>query len=155
MEVLTAISEKVLIQLNHKNIIFAKTDFNNPYSSKAYLYLKKLSKFDNFFFGIIVNQYDKKQNLKEYCYNSNPSNNILLTLNIPKQELYIHNYYDFTDLIYALEYPKSSLNTRTSEKIIKDIQFTTYNKKELTQVIYPKIKKEWIKNIEQIKPERT
>lgn len=148
MKILTAVPEKLLKEIKTNNVVYAKTDFENPYSKKAYQQLKHISGFENFFFGIVINDYTNIQELKTQCCYSNPNNNIILTLEIPQKELFLHDYYDFSDLIALYENLEKFDDNITPESISELLKNKPYDHNELTQAIYPKIKKQYIRYIE-------
>lgn len=134
MLIRTNITPDVLERLLNGETVKAKTNFNNPFSEEAYLFLKQAFGFDNFFFGLI---FDKKYQtrIEDLCSMSSIENSISCLLNIDKSRLKQMNYYDFSDLIYYIEHEPNPEIVETIKDIIKT-QVTDY----IVQVIYEEIR---------------
>lgn len=79
----------------------------------------------------------------------NVSRKVLLTLNVPKSEINIMEYYDWTDYMYALESSKefeqeSGISISELEKIIKENSKNSYQSFDLPQVVLNRIESTWL-----------
>lgn len=125
--------------LNHEDVK-AITNFNRDNKKEAYEILSKLSGFDNFWFSMVVDDVSDDE-LDYHCQMSSHENPINLILNVPESELFIMNFYDFSDLIYftAEEPDKEKVDT-----IIKNIN----SKKDyLRQAVFPILKYKYIEKV--------
>ena len=145
MKIEILVTDKVLSILQQDGICYAKN--NNPVSNYAYNVLKEITGYNGLFFGVLNNDYLKNQNeLKMEMLRSGQENNTqLLTLEIPDNLVYYHDYYDFSDLIY---YHDCEYNMDILDKILKVIKGKYIT--NFTQCVFPYIKKEWIIKINKI-----
>ena len=138
----TNIPESIALALRNGNIVKAKTDFNNPYSPKAYKMLSKVANMDNFFFGIVSASEDR-EDLEIHLTGSNPDNNTILTLDIPETELFLHDFYSFSGLIYDCEdYDNLQLSDETLWDYAKGLHII--EKDSTVQVTFKEIRPEWL-----------
>lgn len=147
----TNVTCEVYELLQNNETVEAVTNFDKSGFQEPYQFLKKLTGFDNFFFGLAADSYDTDR-IDELCEMSSDANSIKLTLNIPIEELASMNYYTFSDLIY---YTECEVNDEIADRI-KSVMKTRLNSYDLTpldqdivQVIYPRIKPEYILKAEE------
>lgn len=130
--------------------IFAHTDFDNPYSPMAYKLLSQRAHLPNFFFGILVPSFPHDDIRIEALTHSNSNNNTLLDLQIPRNHLFFHNYYDFSDLINDCR-PYDQNPQKTIDPDIKQhvnalgSNLTTDSK--YVQVIFDRIDPSWVTKV--------
>lgn len=145
----TNVPESVYNDLHNGKTVQAKTDFNNPYSPKAYKMLSKVSNMANFFFGIVSASEDR-EDLEIHLTGSNPNNDTILTLDIPENDLFIHDFYSFAGLIYDCEdYDNLQLSDETLWNYAKGLYII--EKDSTVQVTFKEIKPEWLISSENIK----
>lgn len=138
----TNVPESVYNQLRNGKTVSAKTNFNNPYSPKAYNMLSKVSNMENFFFGIVSASEDR-EDLEIHLTSSNPNNDTILTLDIPENELFIHDFYSFAGLIYDCEdYDNLKLSDETLWDYAKGLHII--EKDSTVQVTFKEIRPEWL-----------
>lgn len=141
MQVVMKCSKEVYEKLISFNKCDAITNFNNSYSPRAYEILKKVSGMDNFFFAM---KDTGVKDLEDIISNSNINNIIELVLNVPDHLVFQCAYYDFTDLIYYLEYEYDSITVKNlTDKIA---QQNKENNEDYVQIIMPYILKDWLIN---------
>ena len=138
MKIITKVSNEVLKIINNEGICYAKN--NTSFSEYAYNYMKEITSYKGLFFGIGINDYARRntEHVKDLTDLSNSNNVITLTLDIPNNECYPHDYYSFSDLIFYHDEEEFS----TVEIIKKELK-----KPELTTVIqcvFNRIEKDWI-----------
>ena len=138
----TSVPKSILDDLLAGQTIHAKTDFNNKFSPKAYRLLAKVSNMDNFFFGIAQASEDR-EDLEIHLTGSNPANDTILTLDIPEDQLFIHDFYGFSGLIYDCEdYDNLLLPDETLLDYAKHLQLI--DSTTTVQVIYQELRPEWL-----------
>lgn len=142
MKVLIALPENVLTELAENKTVYAKTNFNNPYSPRAYRLLRQIAQMPNFFFGL------KFDHLSEDDYplvkQSDSANTQAVILDVPDEIMFEHNYYDFSDLIYKCE-GYEGFDEDLVQIICDDIRFAQPRfPEEVRQVIFPKIEPNWL-----------
>lgn len=134
--------------------IFAKTDFNNPYSPTAYKLLSQRAHLPNFFFGILVPSFPNDEIRIEALTHSNSANDTLLDLQIPRNHLFFHYYYDFSNLINDCR-PYDQNPQQIVDPAIKQqanalgSNITTDSK--YVQVIFDRIDPNWVTNVSNFK----
>lgn len=98
----TNVTEEVYARLINDEEVEAITDFDKVGFQEPYQFLKELSGFDNFFFGLVAeSNFDEEIN--GLCRLSTSGNVIELLLDIPAEEIVATEYYEFSDLIYYTE----------------------------------------------------
>ena len=96
------VSEAVYDRLIEGKEVEAITNFNKVGFQEPYQFLKELSGFDNFFFGLAAeSSFDEE--LNDLCSTSTRDNSVQLLLDIPAEEIVATEYYQFTDLIFYTE----------------------------------------------------
>ncbi len=135
----------LLDELKRNEIVKAITNFENSYSTEAYKILSEISKFNNFFFGIL----DNNCNNKEYIMSMSSSNNsVYLELQLDESECFIHDYYTFTDLIYYLDCePDEKIANECKLALKNKLKEDYINSSNTIQVIFPTIKLSQVVNI--------
>lgn len=134
------VPESVYIRLKNGEDIRAITNFDQDDKRAAYEIISKLSGFDNFWFAMVVdNEYqdDIKLNAR-MCSGDNAVN---LLIDVPESELYITNYYDFSDLIY---FTAIEPDPETVETIIKRFKAGIHGG-DMEQAIFPVLRHSYIK----------
>ena len=145
----TNVPESVYNQLRNGETVKAKTNFDNPYSPKAYKMLSKVSNMDNFFFGIVSASEDR-EDLEIHLTGSNSNNDTILTLDIPEDNLFIHDFYSFSGLIYDCEdYDNLQLSDETLWDYAKGLHLIEED--STVQVTFKEIRPEWLISSENIK----
>lgn len=140
MIVQTKVPKIVAEKVFNSETVQAKTDYENGFSKLAYQLLSKRAKMENFFFGMVVNSDDE---LDLHLSQSNANNAVVLTLDIPESDLFIHDYYDFSSLIYdaegydGVEVPLEKLNYYADN-------LQHINDKRPIQVVFQSIKPEYL-----------
>lgn len=134
------IPESVYIRLKNGEDIKAITNFNQDDKRAAYEIISKLSGFDNFWFAMVVdNEYqdDIKFNAR-MCSSDNAVN---LLIDVPESELFITNYYDFSDLIY---FTTIEPDPETVDAIVKRFKAGIHGG-DMEQAIFPVLRCSYIK----------
>ncbi len=138
----TAVPDVVYEQLSQGQTIQAKTNFENHYSPKAYKMLAKVANMENFFFGIVPAS-ESRGDLELHLTESDAANNKILTLDIPEENLFIHDFYGFSGLIYDCEdYDNLNLSDETLWDYAKSLHLIDAD--STVQVIYPELRPEWL-----------
>lgn len=145
MEISIKTTQSVLNKIIIDGVCFAKNE--TSYSEYAYNYLKELTGYKGLFFGIGINDYAKRnsEHINDLTSLSNTDNVIAVTLAIPNNECYAHDYYSFSDLIFY--YEEEEFDT---VEIIKE-ELKKPSLSNVVQCVFNRIEKEWIKEIEYIK----
>lgn len=148
----TNVTREVYELLQNNETVEAVTNFDKAGFQEPYQFLKELTGFDNFFFGLAADSYDTDR-IDELCEMSSDTNSIKLLLNIPIEELASMNYYTFSDLIF---YTECEVDEEIADQI-KTYLKTRLNSYDLTpldrdiiQVVYPLIKPEYILKVEEL-----
>lgn len=138
----TAVPDVVYQQLIQGQTVQAKTNFENPYSPKAYKMLAKVANMSNFFFGIVPAS-ESREDLELHLTESDAANNKILTLDIPEENLFVHDFYGFSGLIYDCEdYDNLKLPDETLWTYAKSLHLIDAD--STVQVIYPELRPEWL-----------
>lgn len=138
----TAVSDVVYQQLRQGQTVQAKTNFENPYSPKAYEMLAKVANMPNFFFGIVPAS-ESREDLELHLTESDAANSKILTLDIPEENLFIHDFYGFSGLIYDCEdYDNLKLSDETLWTYAKSLHLIDAD--STVQVVYPELRPEWL-----------
>ena len=134
--------------------IFAKTDFNNPYSPTAYKLLSQRAHLPNFFFGILVPSFPHDDMRIAALTHSNNANDTLLDLQIPRHHLFFHSYYDFSNLINDCrpydQHPQQIVDPAIRQQAnLLGSNLTTDSK--YVQVIFDRIDPNWLTGVSNFK----
>lgn len=149
MIIKTNVPNKLYQQLLAGKTIPAKTDFKHGFSEKAYRLLAKYAHMDNFFFGIVPDT-ELPDDLITHLTDSNTNNNTILTLDIPESELFIHDFYEFSGMIYDNEdYDNLHLSAEILDQLAAKA-LSTHTPNAVSQVIYPELRPEWVISAETI-----
>lgn len=116
----------------------AITNYNDTEKQRAYEILADLSGFDNFWFSMVADDIDKDE-LKYHCKMSSNEEPVTLLLNIPEADVFITNFYDFSDLIY---YTGIEPNKREEKELIKRLKSKQYS--GMKQAIFPVLRKSYL-----------
>ena len=142
----TNVTEEVYARLINDEEVEAITNFDKVGFQEPYQFLKELSGFDNFFFGLSAeSSFDEEINA--LCSLSTSSNIVKLLLDIPAEEIIATEYYQFSDLIFYTECEvDDDIADRLREYMIEHKDSYSYDKSdpEIIQVIYRSIKPEYI-----------
>lgn len=138
MQVITKLPEKLYHDIINNKKVYAKTDWSNHDRFKAYRHISAISKLDNFFFGMIYDE-NNKDHLLELINYSNNNNSITLKLELPDNFGYIHDYYNFSDLIYYTDCEPNKNLEKELVDLLKEKPKSKYK-----QIIYPYIDKSFI-----------
>lgn len=139
MKIITHIPETLYHELQETGMIYPKTNYS--FAPTAYGILKDISKMDNFFFGVASDRDFSDDDWETAGLKGNPSNTVKLTLEVPDDTIFIHDFYTFSDLIYYTDHEPNDDITRRLVEAIKH-QYTTPN--DYHQVIFPRIEKTYI-----------
>lgn len=142
----TNVSEEVYARLVNDEEVEAITNFDKIGFQEPYQFLKELSGFDNFFFGLAAES-GPSEEISDLCSISTSGNVIKLLLDIPAEEIVATEYYQFTDLIYYTECEvDDEIADRLREYMIerKDSYSCDESDQEIIQVIYRSVKPEYI-----------
>lgn len=142
----TNVNEEVYARLVNDEEVEAITNFDKVGFQEPYQFLKELSGFDNFFFGLVAeSNFDEEIN--GLCRLSTSGNVIELLLDIPAEGIVANEYYEFSDLIYYTECEvDDDIADRLREYMIEHKDSYSYDESdpEIIQVIYRSIKPEYI-----------
>ena len=142
----TNVSEEVYARLVNDEEVEAITNFDKIGFQEPYQFLKELSGFDNFFFGLAAES-GPSEEISDLCSISTSGNVIKLLLDIPAEEIVATEYYQFADLIFYTECDvDDEIADRLREYMIdhKDSSSCDRSDQEIIQVIYRSIKPEYI-----------
>lgn len=142
----TNVTEEVYAHLLNDEEVEAITDFDKVGFQEPYQFLKELSGFDNFFFGLVAES-GPSEEISDLCSISTSGNVVKLLLDIPESEIVATEYYQFTDLIYYTEHEvDDEIADRLREYMLehKDSYNFDDSDTEIIQVIYKSIKPEYI-----------
>ena len=142
----TNISEEVYARLVNDEEVEAITNFDKVGFQESYQFLKELSGFDNFFFGLATESRFSEE-IDDLCGLSTSGNVVNLLLDIPAEEIVATEYYQVTDLIYYTEHEvDDEIADRLREYMLehKDSYNFDSSDTEIIQVIYKSIKPEYI-----------
>lgn len=142
----TNVSEEVYARLVNDEEVEAITNFDKLGFQESYQFLKELSGFDNFFFGLAAES-GPIEEISDLCSISTSGNVIKLLLDIPAEEIVATEYYQFTDLIFYTECEvDDEIADRLREYMIehKDSYSFDESDPEIIQVIYRSIKPEYV-----------
>ena len=142
----TNVNEAVYDRLVNNEEVEAITNFDKVGYQEPYQFLKELSGFDNFFFGLVSeSRFDEEIN--DLCSTSTRDNSVQLLLDIPVEEIVATEYYQFTDLIFYTECEvDDEIADRLREYMIENKDSYNFDSSdhEIIQVIYRSIKPEYI-----------
>lgn len=142
----TNVTEEVYDRLVNDEEVKAITNFDKIGFQEPYQFLKELSRFDNFFFGLAAESRFAEE-LNSLCSTSTQANSVELLLDIPAEEIVATEYYQFSDLIFYTEHEvDDEIADRLREYMIehKDSYNFDESDQEIVQVIYKSIKPEYI-----------
>lgn len=142
----TNVTEEVYDRLVNGEEVEAITNFDKAGFQEPYQFLKELSGFDNFFFGLAAESRFSEE-INDLCNMSSVGNSIQLLLDIPVNEIVATEYYQFSDLIFYTECEvDDEIADRLREYMIehKDSYNFDNSDHEIIQVIYRSIKPEYI-----------
>ena len=142
----TNISEEVYARLLNDEEVEAITNFDKVGFQEPYQFLKELSGFDNFFFGLAAES-GSSEEISDLCSVSTSGNVVKLLLDIPESEIVATEYYQFTDLIYYTEHEvDDEIADRLREYMLEHKDSYSYDgsDQEIIQVIYKSIKPKYI-----------
>lgn len=142
----TNVSEEVYDRLVNNEEVEAITNFDKVGFQEPYQFLKELSGFDNFFFGLAAESRFSEE-LNSLCSTSTQANSVELLLDIPAEEIVATEYYQFTDLIFYTECEvDDDIADQLREYMIKHKDSYNYDRSDpqIIQVIYRSIKPEYI-----------
>lgn len=142
----TNVTEEVYARLLNDEEVEAITNFDKVGFQEPYQFLKELSGFDNFFFGMAAES-GPSEEISDLCSISTSGNVVKLLLDIPEYEIVATEYYQFTDLIYYTEHEvDDEIADRLREYMLehKDSYSFDSSDAEIIQVIYESIKPEYI-----------
>lgn len=142
----TNVTEEVYARLINDEEVEAITNFDKAGYQEPYQFLKELSGFDNFFFGLAAESRFSEE-INDLCGISTSGNVVKLLLDIPAEEIVATEYYQFTDLIFYTECEvDDEIADRLREYMIERKDSYNYDSSdhEIIQVIYRSIKPEYI-----------
>ena len=142
----TNVSEEVYARLVNGEEVEAITNFDKIGFQEPYQFLKDLSGFDNFFFGLAAES-GPSEEISDLCSISTSGNVVKLLLDIPAEEIVATEYYQFVDLIFYTECEvDDEIADRLREYMIEHKDSYNYDRSdtEIIQVIYRSIKPEYI-----------
>ena len=142
----TNVTEEVYDRLVNDEEVEAITNFDKVGYQEPYQFLKELSEFDNFFFGLVADS-GFSEEINDLCQLSTTGNVIELLLDIPADEVVATEYYQFSDLIFYTECEvDDDIADRLREYMIEHKDSYNYDRSdpEIIQVIYRSIKPEYI-----------
>lgn len=142
----TNVNEEVYARLVNDEEVEAITNFDKIGFQEPYQFLKELSGFDNFFFGLAAESRFAEE-LNSLCSTSTQANSVELLLDIPAEEIVATEYYQFVDLIFYTECEvDDEIADRLREYMIEHKDSYNYDRSdtEIIQVIYRSIKLEYI-----------
>lgn len=149
MKIQTAVPVIVYNQLKNGQSVNAITDFEHGFSKIAYQLLSARAHMKNFFFGLVIDT-TNKDDLDYLSTASNEQNSVILQLDIPKEELFIHDYYDFSSLIYDAEgYDGVKVPLATLNDYADHLADVTPNR--VQQAIYTHLDPSWIISATEVK----
>jgi hypothetical protein len=142
MEMRILVSDEVIDIIRADGVCYAEN--KKPFSTYAYEFMKEITGFKGLFFAIYESE-EMKQNperMQELIAMSSEQNRWELLLDVPEHEVFMHDYYDFTDLIYF--YEEADYQT---VNIIKEAVKVKHFAAD-TQCLLNRIEKNWIVAIE-------
>lgn len=142
----TNVTTEVYSRLARGEEVEAITNFDKIGFREPYQFLKQLSGFDNFFFGLAAETRFAEE-LDSLCSTSTRDNSVELLLDIPAEEIVATEYYQFTDLIFYTECEvDDEIADRLREYMIEHKDSYNYDESdhEIIQVIYRSIKPEYV-----------
>lgn len=142
----TNVTKEVYVRLVRGEEVGAVTNFDKIGFQEPYQFLKQLSGFDNFFFGLAAETRFAEE-LDSLCSTSTRDNLVELLLDIPAEEIVATEYYQFTDLIFYTECEvDDEIADRLREYMIEHKDSYNYDESdhEIIQVIYRSIKPEYV-----------
>lgn len=142
----TNVSEEVYARLVNDEEVEAITNFDKIGFQEPYQFLKDLSGFDNFFFGLAAES-GPSEEISDLCSISTSGNVVKLLLDIPAEEIVATEYYQFADLIFYTECEvDDEIADRLREYMIEHKDSYNYDRSdtEIIQVTYRSIKPEYI-----------
>ena len=142
----TDVNEEVYARLVNDEEVEAITNFDKIGFQEPYQFLKELSGFDNFFFGLAAESRFAEE-LNSLCSTSMQANSVELLLDIPAEEIVATEYYQFVDLIFYTECEvDDEIADRLREYMIEHKDSYNYDRSDtkIIQVIYRSIKPEYI-----------
>ena len=142
----TNVTEEVYAHLLNDEEVEAITNFDKVGFQESYQFLKELSGFDNFFFGMAAES-GPSEEISDLCSISTSGNVVKLLLDIPESEIVATEYYQFTDLIYYTEHEvDDEIADRLREYMVEHKDSYNFDgfDTEIIQVIYKSIKPEYV-----------
>lgn len=145
----TNVTEEVYDRLVNNEEVEAITNFDKAGFQEPYQFLKELSGFDNFFFGLAAESVFSEE-INDLCRISTQANSVELLLDIPADEVVATEYYQFSDLIFYTECEvDDEIADRLRKYMIEHKDSYNYDTSdpEIIQVIYRSIKPEYIMEV--------
>ena len=142
----TNVTEEVYGRLVNDEEVEAITNFDKVGYQEPYQFLKELSSFDNFFFGLATESRFSEE-IDDLCGISTSGNVIKLLLDIPVEEIVATEYYQFSDLIFYTEHEvDDEIADRLREYMIEHKDSYNFDESDqvIVQVIYRSIKLEYV-----------
>lgn len=142
MEMRMLVSDEVLDTIRANGVCYAEN--KAPISTYAYDFMKEVTGFKGLFFAIYESEAMKQnpERMKELIAMSNANNRWELLLDVPEHEVFMHNYYDFADLIYF--YDEADYKTVNIIKEAVKIRHIAAD----TQCLINRIEKDWLVAVE-------
>lgn len=141
MEMRILVSDEVFTAIQDNGVCYAEN--KAPFSHYAYELMKEITGFQGLFFAIHESEAMKQEpkRIAELIAMSNEQNCWELLLDVPDEEVFYHNYYDFTDLIYFYD--------EADYQIVKIIKEAAKIKQfgDVTQCLINRIEKNWIVSV--------
>lgn len=133
------IPKSVYEKLKNGEDVKAITNFHRDNKQRAYEILSELSGFDNFWFSMVVED-ASEEDLDYNCRMSSAEDSVDLLIDVPESELFITDFYDFSDLIY---FTAEEDDPKTVNAIIKSMKSGISH--GIKQAIFPVLRHNYIK----------
>lgn len=150
-KVITEITQSLYDTILKENVVYAQTNFENEERIYAYKFLANCAKMENFFFGMQVETEAQLEAGRYHAHTYAPGQSLVLVhLEIPDEELYKCALYDFGDLICVtgIELEPDPKWQLYDEERIKHSVLTDGTDDDAIQVVYNRIEKDWIIDVE-------
>lgn len=137
----TAMPKSVYEQLLQGKEVIANNSTSEFNRGGIFDFITEITGYKTFFFGMEVGS-TTEDNLEYLCHASGKDNEVLVELEIPKEECFRTDYYEYSDLLYFLEFGDDPQTIDIIKDILRSGQIRENSE---VQILYPVLKPEYVK----------
>lgn len=138
----TAMPRHVYKQLLQGKEVVASDSASEFNRGGIFDFITEITGYKTFFFGVEVGS-TTEDNLEYLCRASGKDNEVLVELEIPKDECFRTDYYEYSDLLYYLELGDEPKTIDIIKNILRDGKIREHSE---VQILYPVLKPKYLKS---------